>query len=70
MGKSLDRVDAGERVLFSRRGRVYAITPVYDEDCISPELALKIEQARKEFLEGKGVSCKTPKEIENYIHSL
>ena len=39
MAASLDRVDAGERILLHRNHRLYTIVPVQNEDLdISPEL--------------------------------
>ncbi len=70
MGMSLDRVDAGERVTFRRRGHVYAIMPIEEKDTIYPALAAEIEKVRAEYKEGKGVSCRTKKEIADYINSL
>ena len=71
MATSLDRVDAGERVFIRRRNHVYAIVPVEDEDLtITPALAAKIEQARKDHREGKCITLKSHEEIDKWFDSL
>ena len=50
---------------------MYAIIPVEDDDLtITPAMAAKIEKARKEYREGKGVSLKTHEDIDKYFESL
>ena len=71
LSASLDRVDAGDRVLVRRRNRVYTIIPVEDEDMtITAELQAKIDKARKEYREGKTVSVHGHEELEAFIESL
>lgn len=66
-----NRVDAGERVIVRRRNKQYAIVPVEDDDlAITPQLQLKIEQARKEHLEGKTIVCKDKEELDKFLDSL
>ena len=52
----------------NRIGRSHAL--VESSHDISPELAAKIELARKEYREGKGVTCRTPEEIEAFVNAL
>ncbi|MBQ6747048.1 MAG: hypothetical protein IJR07_08400 [Bacteroidaceae bacterium] len=40
------------------------------ESAITPELQAKIDEVMQEYREGKGVTLRTPKEIEAYIESL
>ena len=72
MASSFDRVDAGEFVFINRgRQKTYAIIPVVDDDlAITPELAAKIEKARQEFREGKGISLNSRDEMEKWFDSL
>ena len=70
MAPSLDRVDAGERVTFRRKGRVYAIVPVKDDNIISPSLQSKIDKARAAFREGRCVKLKSHEDIDAYFKGL
>ena len=72
MASSFDLVDAGEHVFINRGSKkMYAIIPVDDDDLtITPAMAAKIEKARKEYKEGKGVSLKTHEDIDKYFESL
>ena len=72
MASSFDRVDAGEFVFINRgKQKTYAIIPVEDDDlAITPELAAKIEKARQEFREGKGISLNSRDEMEKWFDSL
>lgn len=58
-----------EVVLHTRKGDVM-LKPQYQDNVITPELKKKIDQARKEWREGKSVSCKTVKESIAYFRSL
>lgn len=60
----------GEDVVLSTRAGRVKLTPQYDDNVITPELQAKIDQARKEWREGKAVSCKTPEESIAYFRSL
>ena len=72
MASSFDLVDAGEHVFINRGSKkMYAIVAVDDDDLtITPAMAAKIEKARKEYKEGKGVSLKTHEDIYRYFESL
>ena len=72
MASSFDRVDAGEFVFINRgRQKTYAIIPVENDDlAITPELAAKIEKARQEYREGKGISLNSRDEMEKWFDSL
>ena len=71
MASSLDRVDAGERVFIRRKNQLYTIIPVSeDELTITPELAAKIEKARKEYQEGQTVSLNTHEDVDKYFESM
>ena len=71
MASSFDKVDAGEHVFIRRKNQLYIIVPVQEEDLtITPELAQKIEQARQEHREGKGVTLKSQEDIDKWFDSL
>lgn len=71
MASSFDLVDAGEHVFINRGSKKrYAIVAVDDDLTITPAMAAKIEKARKEYKEGKGVSLKTHEDIDKYFESL
>ncbi len=72
MASSFDRVDAGEFVFINRGSqKTYAIIPVDDDDlAITPELAAKIEKARQEYREGKGISLNSREEMQKWFDSL
>ena len=63
-----DRVDAGEFVFINRgKQKTYDIISIEDDDlAITPQLALKIEQARQEYKEGKTISLNSHEEIDRY----
>lgn len=71
MAAAFDRSKAGERVLVRRRGALYAVVPVEENPSeITPELAKKIERARKDFREGRTYSCRTREELKAFLDSL
>lgn len=71
LSANFDRVDAGERILVRRRGRLYTIIPVEEDDLtITPELQAKIDKARKEFKEGKTIPIHTHVELDAFFESL
>ncbi|MBQ0095894.1 MAG: hypothetical protein MJY96_02420 [Bacteroidaceae bacterium] len=71
MAASLDRVDAGERILVHRNHRLYTIVPVTDNELdVSSELMAKIEEARREISEGHFVVCNTHEELTDLLDSL
>lgn len=71
MAASFDKSDAGEQVLVRRGKRIYAIVPLLDNDLvITPELQAKIDKARKEYKEGKAISCNGHQELDTYLKSL
>lgn len=72
MASTFDRVDAGEFVFINRgRQKTYAIIPIMEDDLsISPELASKIEKARQEHREGKGIALNSREDIDRYLDSM
>lgn len=71
LASSLDRVDAGERVLIRRKRQTYAIIPVEDDDLtITPELQVKIDKARREHREGHTLQFQTAKDAQKWIDEL
>ena len=60
----------GEDVVVNYRAGRVKLTPQYGGNTITPELQAKIDQARKEYREGKGVVCKTTEEIISHFRSL
>ena len=71
MAKSLDRVDAGERVYVRRNRKLYTIIPVEDDDLtITPALAAKIEQARQEHKQGRTLKFESAKDAQQWMDEL
>ena len=71
LAASFDRADKGEPVIIRRRGQLFALTSLGKEDVsISPRLQKRIDEARKAFRNGKCISCKTPKDLTDYLDSL
>ena len=67
-----DLADQGEKIIIRRRGKVsYMLTPVSDSDItITSELEKKIEEARKQYRNEETISCKSPKELHDFLDSL
>lgn len=71
LAASFDRADKGEPVIIRRRGQLFALTSLGKEDVsISPRLQKRIDDARKAFRNGECISCKTPKDLTDYLDSL
>lgn len=71
MASSFDRVDAGEQVFIRRKNQLYTIVPVQeDELTVTPELADKIEKARREFREKKTISLESHEDVDRYFESM
>ena len=71
MASSFDLVDAGSMCLSTEGARRCMPSSLEDDDLtITPAMAAKIEKARKEYREGKGVSLKTHEDIDKYFESL
>ncbi|MBD5262451.1 MAG: type II toxin-antitoxin system Phd/YefM family antitoxin [Bacteroides sp.] len=71
LAASFDRADKGEPVIIRRRGQLFALTSLGKEDVsISPRLQKHIDEARKAFRNGECISCKTPKDLTDYLDSL
>ncbi|MDD5815870.1 MAG: hypothetical protein PUD36_06495 [Bacteroidales bacterium] len=68
MDTILALADKGEDVVICRNGKVsYMLTPIYE---ITPELEKKIEEGRKEYQEGKIVSCANKDDLNSFLDSL
>ncbi|MBD5261430.1 MAG: hypothetical protein HDS38_04780, partial [Bacteroides sp.] len=71
LAASFDRADKGEPVIIRRRGQLFALTSLGKEDVsISPRLQKRIDEAREAFRNGECISCKTPKDLTDYLDSL
>lgn len=71
LAASFDRANKGETVIIRRRNQLFALTSLGDEDVtISPQLQKRIEEARKAYRNGNVISCKTPKDLNDYLDSL
>lgn len=71
LSASLNRVDAGERILVRRGYKLYTVIPVEeDELTITPELQAKIDKARQEYREGKTISIRSHEELDAFFDSL
>ena len=71
LSASFDRAIKGETVIIRRRGELFALTSIGSEDVsISPSLRKRIDEARKAYRNGECISCKTPKDLTDYLDSL
>lgn len=71
LAASFDRAHRGEPVLIRRRGQLFALTSIGSEDLtISSKLKKRIEEARESYRKGDYISCKTPKELTDFLDSL
>lgn len=71
MAAYLDSAKAGQTLLLLRGTEMYTIMSVQDKDLVvTADLQEKINAALAAHREGRGVVCKTDKEIEDYLNSL
>ena len=71
LAASFDRAYKGEPVIIRRHGQLFALTSLGSEDVsISPRLQKRIDEAREFYKNGKYISCKTPKDLTDYLDSL
>ncbi len=72
MASSFDLVDTGEFVFINRgNSKKYAIVLMDDDDLtITPQMAEKIEKARKEYKEGKTLRFDTAKDAKKWMEEL
>lgn len=71
LSTSLDKVDAGERVMVRRGRRTYLLVPVQDDELtITPALQAKINEARQEAAQGGGILLENEEAINRYFDSL
>ena len=71
LAKYFDLVLAGEKIFIRRKNQLFTIIPVQDDELtITPELAEKIDKARKEYNEGKTISLATHEDVDRYFESM
>lgn len=71
MAASLDRVDAGEQIVFRRRNRLYAVVQVADDTpVLTPQLLSQIEKGRKEHKEGKTLRFNSAAEAQRWMDHI
>ena len=71
LAASFDRANKGETVIIRRRGQLFALTSLGNEDvAISSRLQKRIDEAREAYRNGEIISCKTSKDLTNYLDSL
>ena len=71
LAASLDLVDRGESVMVRRRGRVYTIIAVEDDELeITPQLAEKIEKAREEYRAGQALAFESAAAAQQWMNEL
>ena len=71
LAASLDLVDQGESVLVRRRGKVYTIIVVEDNELeITPKLVEKIEKARQEYREGATLEFDSATAAQQWMNEL
>ena len=67
----LSRVMDGEQVFINRKGDIYALIHIGKEEAaLTPQLQERIEEARKNYKEGKCTTCHTKEELDAYFNSL
>lgn len=71
LAASFDLVDQGESVLVRRRGKVYTIVVVEDNELeITPQLAKKIEAAREEYRAGRTLEFDSAAAAQQWMNEL
>ena len=60
----------GEDVVVNYRAGRVKLTPQYGGNTITPELQAKIDQARKEYREGKCITVTNHDEMRQFLDSL
>ena len=71
LAASFDLVDKGESVLVRRRGKVYTIVAVEDNELeITPQLAEKIEKAREEYCAGSTMKFENAAAAQQWMNEL
>lgn len=65
------KAKAGEQVVVRCGSDLFTIVPIESEDlAVTPSLMAKIEKARMEIKEGKGIRVNTKEELDAYLESL
>lgn len=68
---SFNRAQQGENVLIRRKNEIYALVKLGEEDLsISPELQLRIEEARKAYRDGNTTGTSTHQGLDDLLASL
>lgn len=72
LAEAFDKARGGERVLIRRKKDIFALVRVGGEDelIITPELRARIEEAEREYREGRCVTCKNREELGALLDSL
>ncbi len=71
LGATLDRAAKGEEVLIKRHNEYFVLSKVEREDLtITPELQERIDKARKDYEEGKCITCHNEEELQAFFDSL
>ena len=71
LATSFDRVDNGERIYIRRHHKLYTLVSVEDGDLdITPALAAKIEEARKEYREGKTLKFESAAAAQKWMDEI
>ena len=71
LAASFDLVDKGESVLVRRRGKLYTIVIVEDNELeITPQLAEKIEKARQEYRDGSMLGFDSAAAAQQWMNEL
>jgi antitoxin (DNA-binding transcriptional repressor) of toxin-antitoxin stability system len=71
LAASFDLVDKGESVLVRRRGKIYTIVVVEDDELeITPQLSEKIEKAREEYRVGRALAFESAAAAQQWMNEL
>ncbi len=71
LAASFARADNGEKVLIRRKKQIYALVSVGPEDLMmTPEMHQRINEARKEFTEGKTRHFANASDMQRWLDEL
>lgn len=71
LAASFSRADKGEKVLIRRKNQIYALINVGREDLmLTPEMHKKINEARKDFAEGKTRHFSDASSMQSWLDEL
>lgn len=71
LAASFDRADRGDRVLIRRKNNIYALVNIGKEDLmITPEMQERIDQARRDYQDGKTLHFDNAESLHKWMDEL